>query len=249
MLLRPQDCKKFLEKNGYVILRNAVPLELLRQLIYRIDHLQLLPGDDGLPSLRYKHVFNRDPWWLSLIDLPKVMNVVEHVLGDTCHIIGNTAWKSVPGHLGSPCHIDYVPHPLTPEQSERFTWPCFILTAHIFPHSLTEELGPTRVIPGSHQLGGRYPEGFDGNYWAPPGYVSVFPSPGSVLLFRSDLLHGGQPNRTIDQNRYLLQVHYSQRWIAQRFGGPSWQWNQATLAASTPQQLRLLGKHPRSNYD
>ena len=55
-------------------------------------------------------------------------------------------------------------------------------------------------------------------------------------------------NKTADQIRYLLQVHYSHRMIAQKFSPWPWQYNPELLAIANDRQKRLLGKHPESNY-
>jgi hypothetical protein len=230
------------DRDGFVVVKKAVKKTDLAEIQQKIEETTFREGDDWHPSYRYKNVFNRDRFWLKFLDLPNVIDVTEALLGPQCHVIGNTAWKSVPGHEGSPCHTDYVPAVLPNHVADQWTHPIYIISIHIFTHGLTEELGPTKVIPGSHRWGGNF-RTFD-------GYASVFPEPGDVLMFRSDLWHGGAPNKTQDQNRYLLQVHYGQRWIAQRFHPyVDWQWNHEILASCSPRQLRLLGKHNLSNYD
>lgn len=230
-------------RDGFVVLKKIVPKWLLPEIITRIDRFEFKAGDDWHPSYRYKNVFNRDTFWLQFIDLTPLANLAEAVLGSECHVIGETAWKSVPGHLGSPCHLDYCPNVLPKDVlATGYHHPAFIISAHIFPHVLTEELGPTKVIAGSHR--------WAGNFQSLDNYVSVFPDPGDVLVFRSDLWHGGAPNQTSDQNRYLLQVHYAQRWISQRFHPYiEWKWNDDIWSQCNPRQKRLLGQHRLSNYD
>ena len=70
---------------------------------------------------------------------------------------------------------------------------------------------------------------------------------GDVLFFRSELWHSGSRNAS-DQTRYLLQVHYAHRFISQKFSPWPWQYNPEILAIANERQLRLLGKHPESNY-
>ena len=73
---------------------------------------------------------------------------------------------------------------------------------------------------------------------------------GDVLMFRSELWHAGSDNRTRDRTRYLLQVHYGRRMVAQKFSPYlHWQFNPAVLAAATPRQRRLLGEHQEAEYD
>lgn len=229
-------------RDGFVVLKKIIPRSWISEIVPRIDQMTFIEGDDWHPSYRYKNVFNRDPFWLRFIDVKPLADLAEAILGPTCHIIGETAWKSVQGHVGSPCHFDYCPAVLPNHIADQWTHPAYIISAHIFPHHLTEELGPTKVIAGSHRWGG--------NFRTIDNYVSVFPEPGDVLVFRSDLWHGGGPNQTTDQARYLLQVHYSQRWIAQRFHPYiTWQWDQNILTQCNERQRRLLGDHTLSNYD
>ncbi|MNC55279.1 hypothetical protein D3C75_1048000 [compost metagenome] len=69
-------------------------------------------------------------------------------------------------------------------------------------------------------------------------------------MFRSELWHAGSDNRSADRSRYLLQVHYGRRMVAQKFSPYlHFQFNPAVLAAATPRQRRLLGEHAETEYD
>lgn len=242
MILAAKSHAKAMDSDGYVIIKNAVPQDLLFKLPGMIDSLDFLPGDDPSPSIRHKNVFNRNPSWMAFIDLPPVLRAVEPLLGGDCHIIGQTAWKSLPGHEGSPPHIDWIPRKLNKDQASIYCHPPMIITAHIFPHEVPEELGPTRIVPGSHRFGG--------TFHSLNAMSSAKASPGDVLLFRSDLIHEGGRNATSDRIRYLLQIHYASRCIAQHFHPYlEWRWNADVLASANPTQLRLLGKHQFSSYD
>jgi ectoine hydroxylase-related dioxygenase (phytanoyl-CoA dioxygenase family) len=70
---------------------------------------------------------------------------------------------------------------------------------------------------------------------------------GDVLVFRSDVWHSGSVNKT-QETRYLIQVHYSLRTIAQRFTPFPFTFNQEVLAVANDRQLRLLGKQPAVAY-
>jgi hypothetical protein len=71
-----------------------------------------------------------------------------------------------------------------------------------------------------------------------------------VLFFRSDLWHSGSDNRTPNEIRYLLQVHYGRREMAQHFAPYlTWRFNPDVLAAATRRQRRLLGDHSAGAYD
>ena len=69
------------------------------------------------------------------------------------------------------------------------------------------------------------------------------------MLFRSEIWHAGSANRTKDRTRYLLQVHYAQRGIAQRFPPyVKFRHNPVVMAAANERQQRMMGKHKISAY-
>ena len=69
-------------------------------------------------------------------------------------------------------------------------------------------------------------------------------------MHRCEVWHRGTPN-TSDETRYLLQVHYAQRMITQKFPPylNRFRFNQELLDRASPRQRRLLGDHVKSNYD
>ena len=73
---------------------------------------------------------------------------------------------------------------------------------------------------------------------------------GDCVLFRCEVWHRGTAN-TSNQMRYLLQVHYAQRIITQKYPPylNKFQFDPALLTQATPRQRRLLGDHVPSNYD
>ena len=129
----------------------------------------------------------------------------------------------------------------------RVKIPIFITTAHFYLDDLTEELGPTQFIPGSH-ASGRKPDGEMS--WHGVGPHNILCNAGDGLVFRSEVWHRGTAN-TSRQVRYLLQVHYAQRMITQKYPPylNKFQFDEQLLAQATPRQRRLLGDHRRSNYD
>ena len=125
--------------------------------------------------------------------------------------------------------------------------PIYITTAHYYLDNLYTELGPTQFIPGSHRAG-RAPKG-DMSYKG-VGPKSIMCNAGDVVIFRSEVWHRGTAN-TSNETRYLLQVHYSQRIITQKFPPymNRFQFDPDILEQATPRQMRLLGDHKPSNYD
>ena len=69
-------------------------------------------------------------------------------------------------------------------------------------------------------------------------------------MFRSEVWHRGTANQS-DQTRYLLQVHYANRMVTQKFPPylNKFQFDDTILAQANPRQRRLLGDHAKGAYD
>ena len=242
-----------LHEDGFALIRNVLSPNEVQELRAGIDRLQPF-GFDALGATdHFKCVFNRNRLFLSYIDRPGVVDLAEATMGQECHIIGETAWRSHPGHNGWQPHTDRVlvemPEDMT--MDPRFQLPIFVCTAHYYLDNLTLDLAPTWVIPGSHRSGRRLAWGKEANpTWQGCELEPVLCQAGDVLFFRSEIWHTGSKNTTADTTRYLLQVHYSQRVVAQQFSPfMTFQFNPEILAIANPRQRRLLGDHKQAAYD
>ncbi|MBM7062899.1 phytanoyl-CoA dioxygenase family protein [Pseudomonas sp. UL073] len=239
-----------LHRDGFTLLPGVLDHHQIGELRQAIDALTPSHWDyQGLLD-HYKCVFNRDPLWLPYLDLPGVIELAEAALGSDCHVIGQTAWRCHPGFVGAELHQDYQAIAL-PEQlleDPRFELPMQICTAHLYLDDIDAELCPTLVIAGSHRAG-RPPRPGE-KRWRGRQAEPVLCRAGDVLLFRSELWHAGSRNRSTARSRYLMQVHYGRRMVAQKFSPYlAFQFNPAVLAACTPRQRRLLGDHTEAEYD
>lgn len=238
-----------LHTRGYTVVVGALTPADIAWARTAIDRLEPLHWDyTGLVD-HYKCVFNRDPGWLRYLDRPAVVDLMEKALGHDCHIIGQTAWRCHPGFIGAELHTDYLALEL-PEwllMEPGFRLPMQICTTHFFLDDIDLDLAPTCVVPGSHRSG-RAPLPGE-SAWHGIGPQPVLCQAGDAVIFRSDVWHSGSRNRS-QRIRYLLQVHYGRRMIAQRFSPAlAWQFDPAVIAACTARQRRLLGDHEPSEYD
>lgn len=239
-----------LHTEGFVLLPGVLNGRQIDRLRHAIDRLEPQHWDYSGLLEHYKCVFNRDPLWLGFLDLPGVIDLAEMALGGDCHVIGQTAWRCHPGFVGPALHLDYLvmelPQSLLADPA--FPLPIQICTAHLYLDDIDADLCPTQVIPGSHRAG-RAPSAGE-TRWHGRAAQPVLCRAGDVLMFRSELWHAGSSNRTLDRTRYLLQVHYGRRMVAQKFAPYlHWRFNPAVLAAATPRQRRLLGGHEEGVYD
>ena len=245
-----------LQESGYAYIPNALTdneIKELREAIGRLEPIaeanDLLrdAGDEqglGEDSIHVKNAFNRDRVFFDCLDRPRVIELAEAALGEDCHIIGMSAWRSGPGRPDQHLHVDWAPIPLPADVAidPRVRLPIFVATAHYYLNDITEELGPTKMIPGSHRAG-RTPEENEIE-WNGVKEQSVIVDAGDVVMFRSEIWHRGSANNSME-SRYLVQVHYSSRWIAQRMPPylNKFNFDETLLASANPRQLRLLGDH------
>jgi hypothetical protein len=241
-----------LHTDGFALIPGALSADEIHATRAALDRLQHFGFDgqwNGGRKHHFKCVFNRERLWLEYADRAGVIELAEALMGDQCHLIGMSAWKTFPGGEGPAyVHTDKLWLPLLPEsvwQDPNFVLPPHICTAHYYLQDQTIDLCPTYVIPGSHRAG-RSP-GPSETTWNGRSTEPVLCKAGDLLFFRSEIWHGGSPN-TSEHTRYLLQVHYAHRDVAQKFSPWPFHLNPEILAVATPRQRRLLGDHPESAY-
>ena len=248
---------KGMEEDGYAYFPNAIDADQVAELREAMDRLTAnedsfdqytTPETGGFLNKHINNAFNRDPAFWQYVDQPGIVDLAEAIHGEDCHILGMTAWVTGPGRPDQPLHCDWLPVEI-PEDlltDPRVKMPVFISTAHYYLNDLYEELGPTKFIPGSHKSG-RLPEG--ATEWQGRTEQSVLCQAGDVVMFRSEVWHRGTGNRS-NETRYLLQVHYAQRGITQKYPPylNRFQFDPELLAQCTPRQLRLLGDHVTGQY-
>ena len=199
-----------------------------------------------------KHIkcaFNRDPIFLKQTDRSPLIELSEAVHGDDCHIIGSTVWITGEGRPDQQLHADWVPVPLPADvlADSRVSVPIFATTAMLYLDDVYEELGPTKMVRGSHKSG-RQPG--DDTAWDGNEEQSILCKAGDAVMFRSEVWHRGSAS-TSPQDRYLLQVFYANRMVTQKFPPypHRFRLDESILAQATPRQRRLIGDHALGVYD
>jgi ectoine hydroxylase-related dioxygenase (phytanoyl-CoA dioxygenase family) len=214
-----------LERDGWAVLDGVLDPGEIEALRTEIDGVFEAVGPersrDDRAEFRYE-MLNRSAACQAVIGHPRILEVVEPLLGEDCHVIANTAWRNPPDFGGSLWHCDAGPHVPRPEGvpwDDRIPYPVFAVAAHIMLQDCTEDDGPTAVVPGSHRSGRLAPfdrlKDDDLTYDGRPA-VHVTARAGDVALFVSDAWHRGVPARSGGRGRFFLQVHYGRRDLAQR---------------------------------
>ncbi|WP_309604099.1 phytanoyl-CoA dioxygenase family protein [Phenylobacterium sp.] len=258
-----------LEREGYAVIRDLLTASEVADLRHEIagifdrdppDERGQRPVEDAA-MFRYA-MLNRSAAAQAVVAHPRLLSVIEPLLGEDCHVIANTAWRNPAGHPGShggqAWHVDGGPHVPLPD---GVRWPAdiphpvFAIGVHLYLQDCALEDGPTGVIPGSHLSGRAPPTGrqldddldFEGR-----GVTPLIVRAGDAGLFVSDIWHRRMPTGPGDHGRFFLQVHYGRRDIAQRLVTTA-QSNQlspeAIARATTDRQRRVVGLHPAHFYD
>lgn len=261
---------KEIEQRGFAVARGVFSPEEVAALRADIDDVfARVPPDmrSGRTSLsnasmfRYEMV-NRSAGSQDVAGDPRILGLIEPLLGEDCHVIACTAWRNPPdvdhAPRGQEWHVDagpFVPRAPGTEWPEHISYPVFVIAAHVFLQDCTLQDGPTAVVPGSHRSGCVPP---DECVWEEElSYCDQVSEPmlarvGDVGFFVSDAWHRRLPPRERNRGRFFLQINYGRRDIAQRLL-PTSEVNHASVAAigraTTERGRRLIGLHPDVLYD
>lgn len=238
------------DRDGYFIVRDAIPEELLARLDEAMDRVYAQERAAGSPSVRRDdqslHLMgflHRDRTFLELLELPAVFPLVWGILGWNIHAYHH--------------HLDVHP-PITRQRPKTWRWhqdggrqnleiesePVRPLLSIRTSFWLSDASQPGRgnfmCVPGSQTISRlprpQHPElGFED----PRGAIEVCPNRGDVVVFDRRIYHGRSDNYSRITRRVLF-VGWTYRWIApheDRVIAPGHPW----WDELTPIQQQLLG--------
>lgn len=265
------DASDSLERLGYALVEGAVEADQVAQL--RDELTQLFEGTrpevriDGMTEADYADfryaALNSSATAQAAVAHPRILEVVEPLLGQDCHVISNTVWRNLPSRekapfdVGNPWHIDagpHVPRPVDVPWDDRIPYPVFMIGCHILLQDCGLESGPTGFVPRSHTSGRLPPtpdpDGMLVYEGAPP--VAPLGKAGDAVFFVSDVWHRRMPTGPDDQGRFFLQVQYGRRDIAQRIQTTdrvNHLSDEAIARASSERERTVIGLHRPGFFD
>ena len=177
-------------------------------------------------DFRYE-ALNSSPAAQRTVAHPGILEIIEPLLGQDCHVISNTAWwnqpqrEKAPFDIGNPWHVDGGPHVPRAEGipwDDRIPYPIFMIGCHVLLQDCPIGSGPTGFVPRSHTSGQLPPEPDDNGaiFYEGRGPVVPLGAAGDVVFFVSDVWHRRMPTGPDDTGRFFLQMQYGRRDIAQR---------------------------------
>jgi ectoine hydroxylase-related dioxygenase (phytanoyl-CoA dioxygenase family) len=205
-----QQERERLDRDGYVLLEDAMGPDLLRELRAAIHALFDTEGEQAgrefkteANAQRLANLVNKGDVFRRAILLPRMIAGVRHVLGEDAKLSSLNARSADPhSDEGQPLHVDMSALP-----DERGYWVCNTVW---LLDDFTAENGATRVVPGSHRWGQR-PQEVLADPMAPhPDEVLVLGRAGSIAVMNAHTWHGGTANRT-DRPRRAMHAFYGRR--------------------------------------
>lgn len=129
------------EKNGYVIFRDVLDGELIKEVNGHVEWLQARHPDVRPEQLG--HVYLRDdPFWVRLVSDERLLRIAERFIGPDIALFASH-YISKPPYAGQPVlwHQDAAFWPLEPME---------VVTLWLAVDHSTPDNGCVRVVPGSH---------------------------------------------------------------------------------------------------
>ncbi len=206
-------------------------------------------------SFRYGFVlarlFELDRAFRDLLVLEPIISIAERILGANCHLVAQNVVRNHPGQAIDGWHVDeevFFPR-MDDGDGLGQAMPSFVMTVQILLSDVPDvDHGPSQYVPGSHRAGRHPPAAADEPCYRGRGPVSLLGRAGDVYLHNGQCWHRGAPNRST-RTRYLLQLAFGRRWVAQRFHPfidyrmPDHVWDGAG-----DRLQRVLGRHPKGPY-
>jgi ectoine hydroxylase-related dioxygenase (phytanoyl-CoA dioxygenase family) len=229
-MLELEAAVREIEVYGFTLVERVLTpqeIEPIKQALIRCEREVGEEHTFGGPARHVSNLPTLDPLFFPVIDHPRVLPILEQVLGKSL-ILGSLNARIVrPGDGEQKIHGDI------PGEMLNMAAPVMMNTVWMLDDFTTEN-GATRIVPGTHKSGfAAPPEGMDVKYI----HQATAPA-GSVLIFNGQCWHGGGRNRS-DRNRHALFGHYRKHMLLFQNDPhdgfpPEW------FALLTPRQKELL---------
>jgi ectoine hydroxylase-related dioxygenase (phytanoyl-CoA dioxygenase family) len=214
------------ETEGYLVVEGVLQGDLLAAIRREAEALAAADPEAERRVWHERVLFRRKPF-RDLLDVPALVESARELIGDDVQLLALDLLLVRPGHGNIGWHRDV-------------TFVCnktLSINTGIYLQVMTPEMGPLRVVPGSHR---REDGPRPGKGEALPGEVAVPVPAGAAVFFDAALWHTGDRNAS-DRNRLALFPYFG-RYFIKRMDNYFTQPLPADLLATTdPMKRQLLG--------
>ena len=195
----------------------------------------------GANTIRFSSLGKFTGAYFAMLDNPIYAAIADEVLLPNCGSYWVNTGQAMligPGEPAQMLHRDCDNWP----QLCATTWPnCpdVTISAMIALEEVTEQLGATRVIPGSHKWANYSDRGNQDQTY--PAEMQV----GDALIYSGKLVHGGGANLTVDKWRRAMHLSFLIGWLTPEESSPI-DYTDDELANCSPRVRTLLG---HGSYD
>lgn len=228
---------EFFHANGFLVIHNVLTPEQCQLLRNDLD--EVLKKNEANKYQRSKKImkrmFEHSKANLDLFALEPLVTFAEHLIGgangtgysiddgipnaNVIHVIHNNSFKIPPetdGLAKNSWHQDDTPHALSldgrPLTNIHLNVLAFTVNYYL-TDVLSQENGPTQVIPGSH-LFGKLCNGDISEY--EDQVHSCLGAMGSAVCFNNQVWHRGSRNSS-SVTRYITQITYAKRLVGHKY--------------------------------
>ena len=219
-----KDGKAFFLENGYLHARGVVTGAHLEQLRSEFDRVWKAEG----PKVN-QHKLLKHRVFIDLIEHPPILERHRAIFGNQVQLLQYDLLWQGPRNDDFPVrywHRDFVfpgDNPLS-------------INTILYLDDMREEVGPTRVMPGTHRGWNHQPPA--GGTEPLPGEVAVYADAGDAVFINSAIWHTGGRNRGDGQRRGIY-LYYGYWWLKPYEADQQRPWQ--ALENAGEQRLQLLG--------
>ena len=228
-MINTQEKAQFLEQ-GYLHVPNILQGEHLALIQSEFDRVWDLPGQSSQHKLLQHSAF------LDLIAHGPILERHRAIFGNQTQLLQYDLLRQGPRNQTFPqraWHRDFVFAGDTP----------LSINTILFLDPITEEVGPTSVVPGSHR-GGSRPSPLESGV-PHPEEVALYAAPGDAVFINSAIWHTGRRNES-DGLRRGIYLYYGYWWLKRYDADQALPWQ--ALEGADETRLTLLGiRNPGSS--
>lgn len=189
--------KQSFERNGFLVVPDAVPLELLQAIRVEAETMAHAEPPEVHRRVWHERALFRRPIFRKILDARCLIESAQDLIGDDVQLLALDLLLVRAGHGNVGWHRDV----------SFVSNKTLSMNTGIYLQDLTDEIGPLHVWPGSHRQEDWKPEN---NHVKDA--VKVLAKIGSAVFFDAALWHSASPNAS-DRDRLSIFPYFGKYWV------------------------------------